>query len=105
MVRGSARHDLPPAPRKRGRSRLPHSSWRGQPEHEAGAGNGRLAIGIERTWAVLRPDAPAMRLDDLFRDRQTQSGILPKALMRPVGVEALEDSLQRILANSRPVVI
>ena len=64
-----------------------------------------LALGVDGTGAILRPDAPAMGFDDLFRDRQPQSGILPKALMRPVGVEALEDALQRILANARPVVI
>ena len=29
----------------------------------------------------------------------------PKALMRPVGVEALEDPLQRIVADARPVVV
>ena len=64
-----------------------------------------LAVGTERACAVLRPDASAMGLDDLLRDRQPQSGILPKTLMRPVGVEALENPLQRILANPGPVVI
>jgi len=46
-----------------------------------------------------------MGLDDLLRDRQPQPGILAETLMRPVGVKALEDPLQRILANSRPTFI
>ena len=46
-----------------------------------------------------------MGLDDLLGDRQAKAGILAKALVRPVGVEALENPLQRILANARPVVI
>src|SRR3954453_17513653 len=105
MAHGSARHDFQPAPPKRGRSRLSQLSWRGQPDDEARSRNRRFALCADRTCAVLRPDAPAMRLDDLFRYRQSQSGILPKPLMRPVGVEALENPLQRILANARPVVI
>src|SRR6202043_1844803 len=104
-ARGSAPRDFLPAPRKRGRSRLWRSSWRGQPDHEARANNRRLAIGAGRAGAILGPDAPAMRFDDLLRDRQPQPGILPETLMRPVGVEALEDFLQRILANPRPVVV
>ena len=59
-----------------------------------------FAVGVGRTGAVLRPDPPAMGLDDLLGDRQPEPGILPKALMRPVGVEALEDPLQRIRRGS-----
>src|SRR5258708_38440214 len=99
MARGPAPHDFPPALRKRGRLRLRRQSWRGQPDHKARPRNRGLAIGAGATCAVLRPNASAMRLDDLFRDRQPQSGVLPKPLMRPVSVEAFEDSLQRILAN------
>src|SRR3977135_1011273 len=105
MARGSALRDFPPAPPKRGRSRPWHWSWCRQPHHEAHASNPRFAVGAERPRAVLRPDAPAMRLDDLFRDRQPQPGILPKPLMRPVGVKTLEDSFQRILADPRPIVV
>src|SRR3981081_2007106 len=103
--RESAPREFPPAPPKRERSRLWHSSWRGQPDHKVRPCNRRFAIGACGTGAILRPDAPAMGLDDLFRDRQPQSGILPKALVRAIGVEALEDPLQRILANSGSVVI
>src|SRR5438105_13110250 len=105
MARGSARHDFQPAPPKHGRSRLSQLSWRGQPDDKARSRNRRFAVRADRTCAVLRPDAPAMRLDELFRDRQSQSGILPKALMRPAGVETLENALQRVRANARPVVI
>src|SRR6476619_7373642 len=104
MARGSAPHAFQPAPRKRGRWRW-RRSWRGQPDHEARPRNGGFAVGAGRACAVLRPDTPAMGLDDLFRDRQSQSGVLPKTLMRPVGVEALEDPLQRILANPGPIVV
>src|ERR1700730_7504074 len=89
----------------RGRSRWRHPSWRGQPDHKARARNRRFAIGAGRACEILRPDAPAMRLYDLFRDRQPEPVILAKALMRPVSVKPLEDSLQRILANPRPIVI
>jgi hypothetical protein len=37
-----------------------------------------------------------MRFDDLLGDRQAETRVLAKALMRPVGVEALEDALQRM---------
>src|SRR5260370_8545725 len=103
MARGSAPHDFPPALRKRGR--LQRQSWRGQPDHKARPRNRGLAIEADAACAILRPDASAMRLDDLFRDRQLQSGVLPKPLMRPVGVKAFEDPLQRILANPRPIVV
>src|SRR5260370_6728532 len=103
MARGSAPHDFPPALRKRGRLR--RQSWRGQPDHKARPRNRGRAIGAGAACAILRPDASAMRLDDLFRDRQPQSGVLPEPLMRPVGVEAFEDPLQRILANPRPIVV
>ena len=42
---------------------------------------------------VLDPDGAAMRLDDLLGDRQAEAGILAEALMRPVGVKALENLL------------
>src|SRR5690349_10004166 len=89
-----------------------HAPWRWrrhslcrQPDHEARAGNRRLAVLVDAACAVLGPDAAAMRLDDLLGDRQTQSGVLAEALMRTIGVEALEDALQRILANAGAVVV
>src|SRR5258708_14500347 len=103
MGGGPAPHDLPPALGKRGRLRP--RSWRGQPDHKARPRNGGLAIGAGAACAILRPDASAMRLDDLFRDRQPQSGVLSKPLMRPVGVKAFKDPVQRILSNPRPIVV
>src|SRR3954451_17247225 len=93
----------PPARRRRGR--WPAPSWRGQPHHEARAGHAGLAVGVDGTGAILGPDAAAMGFDDLFRNRQAQSGVLTKTLMRAVGVKALEDFLQRVLANAGAVVI
>ena len=55
--------------------------------------------------AVLGPDAAAMRLDDLPGDRQAEAGILAEALVRPVGVEALEDLLEARRADAGPVVL
>ena len=55
--------------------------------------------------AVLGADAAAMRLDDLARDREAKAGVLPEALMRPVGVEALEDALHRLRLDARPVIV
>ena len=46
-----------------------------------------------------------MGVDDLLGDRQAEAGILSKALMRPVGVEALEDALQRVVADAGAVVV
>src|SRR5258708_20227528 len=105
MARGPAPHDFPPALRTRRRLRLQRQSWRGEPDPKARPRNRGLAIEADAACAILRPDASAMRLDDLFRDRQPQSGVLPKPLMRPVGVKAFEDPLQRILANPRPIVV
>ena len=39
---------------------------------------------------------PAMRLDDLARDRQAEARILAETLLGPVGVEALEDAVERV---------
>src|SRR5216684_1739631 len=103
MARGTAQQDYQTTLRHRGSLR--RQSWRGQPDHKARPRNRGRAIGAGAACAILRPDASAMRLDDLFRDRQPQSGVLPEPLMRTVGVEAFEDSLQRILANPRPIVV
>src|SRR4029079_15274886 len=89
---GSARRDRQPARRKRARWR--HQSWRRQPDHEARACHHGLAVGVGWTQAIFGPDPPAMRFDDLLGDRKPESGVLAKALMRPVGVEALEDAFQ-----------
>src|SRR3954447_17033364 len=101
--RGSGPRGYPPVGRRRGR--WPASSWCGQPHHKARAGHGGLAVGADRTGAILGPDAAAMGFDDLLRDRQAQAGVLPKTLMRAVGVKALENFLQRVLADTGAVII
>ena len=63
------------------------------------AGSGRTPL---RFSAQMRA---AMGLDDLLGDRQAEPGILPEALMRPVGVEALEDLLERVRADAGAVVV
>src|SRR5215471_4986342 len=55
--------------------------------------------------AILRPNAPAMRVDDLLGDRQAEPRVLAKALVRPIGVEPLEHALQRVGTDSRSVVV
>src|SRR3954471_7501210 len=82
------------------------SSRCGQAHDEARAQDQRTRAVMRRhAAAILRPHAAAMRFDDLFGDRETKSGILPEALMRPIGVEALEDFIERILAYAGPVIV
>src|SRR5438128_2423654 len=104
-VRGSARHAPPPVRRRRGRSSPARRSRRRQPNHEARAGNTRLAPGAGRASPVLGPDAAAMGFDDLFRDRKPEAGVLAKTLRRAVGVKTLEDFLQRLVTYAGPVVV
>src|SRR5437868_968887 len=67
---------------------------RRQPHREAGAEHlGRPAAGRLR-HPVLDPNATGMRLDDLPGDRESEPGILAKTLVRPVGIETLEDLVQ-----------
>ena len=51
------------------------------------------------------PDPSAVRLDDLTRDRQSQAGVLAEPLTWPVGVESLENSLERVRGDAWPVVV
>ena len=55
--------------------------------------------------AVLGPDPAAMRFDDLLGDRQAKARILAEALMRPVGVEALEDLVEGVGPDAGAVVV
>src|SRR3954447_15742032 len=105
MGLGSEPRGLPPAPRRHARSGRRHRSWHWQSDHETSASDRVFAFGAGRSGTIFGPDASAMRLDDLLGDRQAEPGVLAKALMRPISVEALEDSLQRVLANARTVVI
>src|SRR5271169_1481222 len=104
-ARGSVPRDFQPAPPMRGCWRRQPSSWRRKPDYKARACDRRFAVRAERPYAVLGPYPSAMGLHDLFGDRQPETRILAKTLVRPVGVEALEDPLQRILANPRSIVV
>ena len=76
-------------------------SYRRQPHDEPRtrtAGSPSASVGA---GAVFRPDASAMGLDDLLGDRQAEPGILAEALMRAVGVKALEDSSRARRAECR----
>src|SRR6476661_5633008 len=42
---------------------------------------------------------------DLPRDVKAEPGVLPEILLRPVGVEALEDALEIFLGNARALVL
>ncbi len=46
-----------------------------------------------------------MSLDDLARDGEAEAGILAKTFDRTVGVEALEDALQRVRRDAGAVVL
>ena len=46
-----------------------------------------------------------MGLDDLLGDRKAEAGILAEGLVRPVGIEALEDLLHRFRGHARAVVV
>ena len=46
-----------------------------------------------------------MRLDDLLGDRQAETGILPEALMRPVGIEALENLIDGVGPDAGTVIV
>src|SRR5450432_1939629 len=105
MVRGSGPRGLPPSPPTHECCFRLHRSWRRQPHHEAGARNRRLAVIPDGACAVFGPDAAAMGFDDLLGDRESKTGILAEALVRPVGIEALENPLQRVGADARSVVI
>src|SRR5450631_4767491 len=56
-----------------------------------------------RRWCGFDPDAAAMSFDDLLGDRQAKTGILPEALLRAVGVEALEYLIQGFRADAGAV--
>ena len=54
---------------------------------------------------IGRPDASAVRFDDLPRDRQPEAGVLAETLARPIGVEALENALERMRRDAGAVVV
>src|SRR5690349_16798476 len=105
MGRGSAPPIRRRAPPKREWLHPQGRSCGGQPDHETRAGDFGIAFGVGRTGTVLGADAAAMRFDDLLGDRQAESGVLAEALMRAVGVEALEDLVERAGPDTRAVII
>ena len=46
-----------------------------------------------------------MGLDDVLGDGEAEAGILAEVLLRPVGVEALENLLDRLRRYARPIVV
>src|SRR3954465_7314181 len=46
-----------------------------------------------------------MGFDDLLADRKAEAGILAERLMRAVGVETLENLINRIGIDARPIVV
>ena len=48
---------------------------------------------------------PSWRLDDLLGDRQAEAGVLSEAVVRAVGVEALEHLVDRVRLDARTVVV
>src|SRR6476619_6610687 len=80
------------------------TSHRRQAHHEARAKNPGAFV-LRYAHAVLGANPPAVRFDDLARDGKTEPGVLPKALVGPVGVEALEDALHRLGRDAGAIVI
>ena len=46
-----------------------------------------------------------MRLDDLLGDREAEAGILAETLVRAIGVETLENLVERVGPHARPVIV
>src|SRR5215216_4499437 len=66
-----------------------------QPQREARAQNPRrFVVRGRHRCAVLGPELAAMGIDDLLGNRKPKAGVLAEALLRPVGVEALENFVE-----------
>ena len=63
------------------------------------------AVGVFASDSVLDPDGAAMRLDDLFGNRETEAGILAEPLVRTIGVEALKNLFERIGPDAWAVIV
>ena len=55
--------------------------------------------------AIFDADRAAMGLDDLLGNRQTKTRILPEALFRPIGVESLENLIERFGPDARSIIV
>src|SRR5712691_2019656 len=72
-----------------------------QADQEARPAHRAVSIG-----PVLRPDAAAMRLDDLFRDREAEPRMRAEFLAgRPLAVEGVEDRGQLVLRDAGALVL
>ena len=73
-------------------------STRRKLDGEARADDHRVTILLgRRLGPVLRPDATAMRFDDLFRNGKTQTRVLTEiAVIAAIGVKSFEDSFKLI---------
>ena len=78
-------------------------SGRGQAHDEAGAEHprSRWPAPVRFSTQIVPPCASTICLEI---DRP-KPGILPEALFRPVGIEALEDLIQRFRPDAGPVVV
>src|SRR5262245_65067146 len=86
------------------RSRRPADGGR-KAHNETRAETLALAALVERAETVLGADGAAVGFDDLARDGEAKAGVLAEARLRPVGIEALENALQRVRRDAGPVVV
>src|SRR5262249_33229704 len=73
----------------------------GKAHDEAGAEHPRRLA----AHAILNADRAAVRLDDLLGDRQAKPRILPETLVRPVGIETLENRLVRFRPDTGALIV
>src|SRR6185437_10533801 len=79
----------------------PPPSGGGKAHDEAGAEHPRRLA----AHAIFNADRATVRFDDLLGDRQAKPGILTEALFRPVGIETLEDFIERFRPDTRALVV
>src|SRR5687767_987113 len=85
---------------------LPVSGKSGDADNEHSTAYRALAASIGlRTVTVLGPDTAAMGLHDLLGDAQAQTRILAEIAFRPVGVEAVENLVEILGPDARPIVL
>src|SRR5208282_6481273 len=80
-------------------------SHRRQAHDKARPKHRRRAIRAGCAGPIFDPDGAAMGFDDLLGDGEAEAGILTKALMRAIGIEAFENLFERVGAHAWPVVI
>src|SRR6476659_1723814 len=78
-----------------------------QPHREACAQYGRFAAPRSRRHggAVLGPQPAAVGLDDLLGNRKAETRVLAETVLRPVGVEPLENIVEGLGPDARTVVV